>query len=165
MRSRDDPTELLRIEGKLKNHAMEGVSHGPLPFMNKPFSFEYQPRGVVGSQFGPLDRLPGLQVGQRWDERVANPLTGQMDTVRAEVKRRAVIHWNENPVETLEVIHTSKALSARTWVRRDGLVLRQEVPFPLVRLVLERQADHNRVERNASGAVEPRRAGASGILK
>ncbi len=29
-------------------------------------------------------------------------------------------------------------LSMRTWVRLDGVILRQEVPLPLVRLVLER---------------------------
>ena len=36
---------------------------------------------------------------------------------------------------------TCRPLSARTWVRPDGLVLRQEVPFPFVKLILERQPD------------------------
>ncbi|MFO0952322.1 MAG: hypothetical protein U0835_14455 [Isosphaeraceae bacterium] len=141
VKSREDAEDMLRIEGRLKDRNMEVVTKGPLPFLNKKLSFEYQPRAVVGSQFGPLDRLPGLQVGQRWDERVANPLTGQVETVRVDVRRKAVIHWDKSPVETLEVFHTSKAVSARTWVRRDGVVLRQEVPFPLLRLVLERQPD------------------------
>ena len=44
-----------------------------------------------------------------------------------------------NPVATLEVLHHSKTLSARTWVALDGMVLRQEIPFPLLRLVLERR--------------------------
>ena len=66
---------------------MEVVSQGPLPFLNRTMSFEYNDRGVVQSQFGPLDRLPGLQVGQRWDEQVASPFTGQVETVRAEVER------------------------------------------------------------------------------
>src|SRR5205823_4553797 len=99
--------------------------------------------GVVDdqSQFGPLDRLPGLAVGQRWDERVASPLTGQVETVRAEVTRKVVIHWDMSPVTTLEVVHRSKAVTARTWVRPDGLVLRQEVVLPMLRLVLERLPD------------------------
>jgi hypothetical protein len=156
VRSRDDPGELLRIDGRLKDKAMEVVSRGPLPFMNKTLSFEYQARGVVGSQFGPLDRLPGLQIGQRWDERIANPLTGQVETVRAEVKRKTVIHWDKSPVETLEVVHTSKALSARTWVRPDGVVLRQEVPFPLLRLVLERQPGRNTAPPAGQPGGEPR---------
>lgn len=143
VRTSSDVGEVLRIDGRLKDRMMEVVSKGPLPFMNKSLSFEYKDRGVVGSQFGPLDRLPGLQVGQRWDERIANPLTGRVETVRAEVKRKAVIHWGRGPVKTFEVVHQSAALSARTWVRTDGLVLRQEIPFPMLRLVLERQPDKN----------------------
>jgi hypothetical protein len=152
VRAESDPDDLFRIDGHLENHAMEVQSRGPLPFMNREVSFEYHDRGVVGSQLGPLDRLPGLQVGQRWDERIANPLSGKVETVRAEVKRRSVIYWNKSPVETFEVVHQSSGLSARTWVRRDGVVLRQEVPLPLLRLVLERQPDRNSAPEGADGA-------------
>ena len=138
VRAGGQTADLWKIDGVLKNHAIEVVSRGPLPIFNKTFSFEYQPREVVQSQFGPLDRLPGLQVGQRWDERVANPFTSQVETVRASVERKASIFWNDSTVETLEVVHRSKTVSARTWVRRDGVVLRQEVALPLLRLVLER---------------------------
>ena len=31
--------------------------------------------------------LPGLHVGQRWDTRVVNPFTGQVEVVRVEVQR------------------------------------------------------------------------------
>jgi hypothetical protein len=143
VRIADQPGELWRVDGALKGSVLEVVTRGPLPIMNRTFSFAYQPREVVQSQFGPLDRLPGLQVGQRWDERVASPLTGQVETVRVEVAKKAVIHWDKSPVSTFEVVHRSKAVSARTWVRPDGLVLRQEVVLPAgrLRLVLERQAD------------------------
>lgn len=143
--------ELWRIDGKLKNGAMEVVSAGPLPVLNRTMSFSYHPRGVVQSQFGPLDRLPGLAVGQRWDEQVASPLTGRMETVRAEVKRRILIHWDRSPVKTLEVVHQSKGVTARTFVRPDGLVLRQELILPVIRLVLERQPD-----RAGAGESTPR---------
>jgi hypothetical protein len=139
VRKSDDPSAMWRINGQLKNNVMEVFSQGPLPFLNRTLSFDYQARGVVQSQFGPLDRLPNLQVGQRWDERIASPLTGQVDTVRAEVVGKAVIHWDKSPEPTFEVVHRSKTLTARTWVRPDGLVLRQEVSLPLVRLMLERQ--------------------------
>jgi hypothetical protein len=37
-------------------------------------------------------------------------------------------------------------LSMRTWVRYDdGVILRQEVPFPFVRLVLERRPEPDEV--------------------
>ena len=135
------PADLWKITGVLKNHMIEVESKGPITFLNKKLSFEYQPRAVVQSQFGPLDRLPGLQVGQRWEEHVANMFTNQMETVRVTVERKTSIYWSENPVETLEVVHRSKTVSARTWVRPDGLVLRQEVALPLLRLVLERIPD------------------------
>lgn len=134
--------ELWRIDGALKGTTMSVVSHGPLPLLNRSMSFEYDPRGLVRSQFGPLDRLPNLQVGQRWDEQVASPLTGRMETVRAEVRRRTLIHWDRNPVKTLEVEHRSQGVTARTFVRPDGLVLRQDLTLPMLRLVLERLPDH-----------------------
>ncbi len=133
--------ELWRINGTLKGRSMSVVSRGPLPLLNRSMSFDYDPRGLVRSQFGPLDRLPGLQVGQRWDEQVASPMTGRMETVRAEVKRRTLIHWDKNPVKALEVEHRSKGVTARTYVRQDGLVLRQELTLPMLRLVLERLPD------------------------
>jgi hypothetical protein len=137
--TQDIGSDLWKIDGTLKDGMMEVVSRGPLPFLDRTITFDYKARGLVQSQFGPLDRLPGLAVGQRWDERMANPFTGQVETVRAEVKRKTVIHWDQAPVTTLEVVHRSGSLSVRTWVRPDGLVLRQEIPTPLVRLVLERQ--------------------------
>ena len=45
-------------------------------------------------------------------------------------------------------------ITAKTWVRPDGVVLRQEVPFPFVRLVLERHA--RAPARAPSQAEEPR---------
>lgn len=153
VRLQDQPGDLFRVEGVLKDgsaagkaeaeRVMEVVSRGPLPIMNRKFVFDYQPHAVVQSQFGPLDRLPGLRVGQRWDEQMASPITGQVETVRAEVVGREVIHWDKGPVPTLAVVHRSKAVSARTWVRPDGLVLRQEVTLPAgkLRLVLDRQPD------------------------
>jgi len=133
--------DFWRIEGALKNHVMGVISRGPMPLLNRSMSFEYDPRGLVRSQFGPLDRLPGLQVGQRWDEQVASPMTGRMETVRAEVKRRTLIFWDKGEVQALEVEHRSQGVTARTYVRADGLVLRQEVALPVLTLVLERLPD------------------------
>jgi len=80
-------------------------------------------------------------LGQRWDTRVVNPFTGQVELVRVEVRRRDLIHWNGEPVSAFEVVHHSGPITASTWVRPDGVVIRQEVPFPLARLVLERLPD------------------------
>jgi hypothetical protein len=141
VRSAADPQEVLRIEGHLnaRGDALEVVSHGPLPIMNQSRTMPYQQRSLVQNAMEPFDYLPGLQVGQRWESRVVNPLTGRIEPVRVEVARKTVIHWDNKPVNTLEVVQHMAPFAARTWVRADGLVLRQEVPFPLVKLVLERQ--------------------------
>jgi hypothetical protein len=153
VRSEADPQEVLRVEGRLgaRGDTLEVVTHGPLPIMNQTRSIPYQQRSLVQNAMEPFDYLPGLQVGQRWESRVVNPLTGRIEPVRVEVARRTVIHWDNHPVTALEVVQHLAPLAARTWVRTDGLVLRQEVPFPLVKLVLERQPD-----RSGAG-VEPAR--------
>jgi len=62
-------------------------------------------------------------------------------TATGSIAARRAIQWDNNLVTTLEVVSHLAPISARTWVRRDGLVLRQEVPFPFVKLILERLAD------------------------
>jgi len=110
-------------------------------FLTRKFSFAYEPRSVVHDALGPVDRLPGLALGQRWDTRVVNPFSGQVERVRVEVQRRTLIQWNGEPVSAFEVVQHTGSMTARTWVRPDGVILRQEVPFPIVRLVLERRPD------------------------
>jgi hypothetical protein len=143
VRSEADPQEALRIEGRLnaRGDALEVVARGPLPFMNQSRTIPYQERSLVQNAMEPFDYLPGLQVGQRWESRSINPLNGRIEPVRVEVARKTVIHWDNHPVTTLEVVQHMTPLAAKTWVRSDGLVLRQEVPVPLVKLVLERQPE------------------------
>jgi hypothetical protein len=133
----------VKVKGQLKGTKMEIVSRGPVALLNKTVSFPYEPRGVVQDVLGPLDRLPGLHVGQRWETRVINPFTGQVDKVRVEVKRKGVINWDGNLLSTFEVEQRLSPVSLRTWVRTDGVILRQEVPFPFVRLMLERQPERS----------------------
>lgn len=141
--SPSDTDDLVTIEGTRQKGTLKIVTRGslPIPILNQTRTIPYEPRSLVQSSLGPFDRLPGLQVGQRWETRVISPLTGRIETVRVEVARRTAIHWDKSPVPTLEVVHHMSPLSARTWVRPDGVVLRQEVPFPFVKMVLERLPD------------------------
>jgi hypothetical protein len=157
VRSGADPQEVLKVEGHLnsKGDILEVVTHGPLPIMNQTRAIAYQKRSLVQNAMEPFDSLPGLQVGQRWESRVVSPLTGRIETVKVEVARKTVIHWDNAPVAVLEVVQHMTPLAARTWARtEDGLVLRQEVPFPFVKLVLERIPDRT---RPPSAEVEPQR--------
>ena len=93
---------------------------------------------MVQNSLGPLDRMPGLQVGQRWESRVVSPLhrTGRAGAGRGRAQERD--HLGRQPGHDPRSRDAMPPVSVRTWVRPDGLVLRQEVPFPFVRLVLER---------------------------
>ena len=135
------PDELVHVEGDLINREMHVKATGPLPILNQTRVIPYEPRGLMQNSLSPFDRLPGLQVGQRWETRMVSPLTGRIESVRAEVVRRLPIHWDKAPVQAFEVVHQMTPLASRTWVRPDGLVLRQEVPFPFVKLILERLPD------------------------
>jgi hypothetical protein len=141
VRPESDPQEVLRVEGRLnpRGDAIEVVARGPLPIMNQTRTIPYHQRSLVQNTMEPFDYPPGLQVGQRWESRSVNPLNGRIESIRVEVARKTVIQWDNHPVTTWEVVQHMTAFDARTWVRIDGLVLRQEVPFPLVKVVLERQ--------------------------
>ncbi len=132
---------LLTLVGRVEGRSIVVRSQGPFKLMNWNQTFPYEPRGLIQNGIGPIDRLPGLQVGQRWDTRVVSPLTGRVETVRTEVTGKHLISWDGSFVTTLEVVQHLSTIKARTWVRRDGLVLRQEVPFPFVKLILERLPD------------------------
>jgi hypothetical protein len=149
---RDSNETLFQVRGRLKGDVMEVVAKGPVPVLNQKLSFLYEPRSVVHDALGPLDRLPGLHLGQRWDTRVVNPFTGQVEQVRVEVQRRTLIHWNGEPVSAFEVVQHSGPLAAKTWVRPDGVIIRQEVPFPFVRLVLERLPEGPATSRAEGGS-------------
>jgi hypothetical protein len=141
VKSPESPETLVEVKGEVKGKKMDVVSRGPVDILNKKMTIGYEPKSVIQDVLGPLDRLPGLHVGQRWESQVINPFTGQVGPVKVEVKRRGLLEWNGTAEPTFEVVQSMPPLSMRTWVRRDGLILRQEVPLPLVRLLLERRPD------------------------
>jgi hypothetical protein len=151
VRPESDDQEVLRVEGRLnaRGDTLEVVARGPLPMMNQTRMIPYRERSLVQNVMEPFDYLPGLQVGQRWESRSVNPLNGRIEPIKVEVTRKTVIHWDNQPVSTWEVVQQMTPLAARTWVRSDGLVLRQEVPFPLIKLVLERQPGPRRDDEGA----------------
>lgn len=131
--------ESMVLSGSVRNNELQVKAHGLIRWER---SFPYQPREMVQSPLAPVDRLPNLQVGQRWRSQLVSPITGQVSQAEVSVERRRVITWDSNPVSTFEVVTRFGLLSARTWVRaEDGLVLRQEAPLPLVRIVLDRLAE------------------------
>jgi hypothetical protein len=154
--SRQSPTPLIEVTGHLEGSKMKVSSKGPVPMLNQNLSFDYVPRSVVQDVLRPLDRLPGLHVGQRWESQVVNPFTGQVDRVKVEVARRGLIHWEGNPATCFEVLQHMGPLIMKTWVRTDGIILRHEVPFPYVRLVLERRPQPGEIAtQSVNGVAAP----------
>jgi hypothetical protein len=141
VKSPESPDTLVDVKGTVNGKKIEVVSRGPVDILNKKFILAYEPKSVIQDVLGPLDRLPGLHVGQRWDSQVINPFTGQVSAVKVEVKKRGLTTWNGKPVTTFEVVQNMGPLTTRTWVRLDGVIIRQEVPLPIVRLVLERRPE------------------------
>ena len=140
---------LMTIQAHVVGNSIEVNAQGPIPLLNWTRSIPYQPRGLIQNGIGPTDRLPGLQIGQRWETDVVSPMTGRVEKVLTEVTGKHSIQWGNNGlVPTLEVVQHLSPISARCWVARDGLVLRQEIPFPFVRLILERVPNHSGTRGN-----------------
>ena len=137
----DSDDGLFTVEGRLNGGMMEVTAKGMVSILNRKMSFPYEPRGVVSDALRPFDRLPGLHVGQHWDTRMINPFTGAVDVVRVEVRRRGFIDWNGEAVSAFEVDQHAGPVTSKAWVRLDGVILRQEVPLPLLHMVLERLPD------------------------
>jgi hypothetical protein len=141
-----DKFQLLTLEGEVVGKSIVVNARGPSPLLNWSRTFDYEPRSIVQNALGPIDRIPGLQIGQRWETKVVSPITGRVEVAKVEVRGQHAITWDNGVVTTLEMVQYLSGFSARTWVRRsDGLVLRQEVPFPFVKLILERQPDRGGV--------------------
>jgi hypothetical protein len=153
VRSGEFGDEMISVKGQLKGKKLEITSRGPMEILNSRKEFDYEPRSVVQNVMGPLDRLPGLQVGQRWETKMINPFNGKVDSVKAQVLRRSMIDWNGEPVSTFEVEQKMSPLTMKSWVRTDGMILRQEVPFPFVRLMLERRPADVRAPMSAPAAA------------
>lgn len=133
--------KLFSVEGKVADGVMEVTSRGISSLLNRRMKFPYESKGVVYDSLRPLDRLPGLQVGQRWDVQVVNPLSGTVETARVAVEKRTLIDWNGEAVSAFEVVQTAGGIKAKTWVALDGVILRQQVPMPVVEMILERLPD------------------------
>ena len=111
------------------------------------------PDALVGDELSPQAQLPGLRKGQTWTMPIYSPFrppNSPLDILQATVERDDSIVWNGQSCETLQVVYRNDAGSSllspqeprgRLWVRRDGLVLKQEVNVFNSRLFFVRMAD------------------------
>lgn len=147
----------LTLTGLRVGDHIELVADGAEGAIHLRESFPYTSSGQLQQSFGPVENLRGLVVGQSWESRVVNPLLpGSTAKARVEVRGRQVIRWQGKLVEALEIVSEMKPLQARTWVRPgDGLILRQEIPIPFVKMVMERRGAPPDPFATPQATVEP----------
>ena len=94
---------------------------------------------MLGDTLSPQSRLPGLREGQIWTVESYSPLrppNSPREILCATVESRAPILWNGQVADAFLVVYRSDPGAAigsagsprgKLWVRRDGVVLRQQV--------------------------------------
>ncbi len=132
-----DAKPFIAVNGRLAGEVMK--MHFRSGTISHEEKFFYEPHSMLATTMGPIDRLPNLSLGQQWQYRVMNPITHSTDAVRCEVIGEKVITWRGDPVPTYVVEQHYGQIRGRSWVARDGSVLRQEVPLGHSPLVLEKE--------------------------
>jgi hypothetical protein len=94
---------------------------------------------MLGDTLSPQSRLPGLREGQMWTVESYGPLrppNSPSEILCATVESRVPILWNGQVADAFLVVYRSDPGAAigsagsprgKLWVRRDGVVLRQQV--------------------------------------
>jgi hypothetical protein len=96
------------------------------------------PNSTMNDELSPQARLPNLRVGQTWTVPLYSPFRAPhspLEILQAAVEREDPVIWNGETVPTRVVVYRSDSgsgrssdeIRGRTWVRDDGMVLRQEV--------------------------------------
>jgi hypothetical protein len=97
------------------------------------------PEALVGDELSPQAHLPGLHKGQTWTMPVYSPFrppNSPLEILQATVERDDSIIWNGKPCDTLMVVYRADSGSGilspqhpkgKLWVRKDGLVVKQQV--------------------------------------
>ncbi len=140
--------EPIRMNGIVDNGMLRmRVTVGEFTYSNET---SLPPTGLVSDMLSPEPRLTKLRVGQSWTKPVYSPFrprTSPMEVLQVRVEREEWISWNGRAVNCLLVVYredrgaqlsTSANDRGKMWVRRDGMVLRQEMAVLNSRLIFER---------------------------
>ena len=104
---------------------------------------------LVSDSLTPRAELRNLSLGQTWTFPVyrAFPPNSPVQIVQGQVEQHEIIFWDSRDVETMLVVYRaaggpglnfSDGPLGKEWVRRDGVVLQQEVSFSGLSLRFER---------------------------
>ena len=137
-------------QGKVKVHTRVGDPTMPVQ-QREVFkqTFDLPADRMVSDSLSPNSRLTRLKVGQKWNLHSYNPLspTSPMQVIQARVESRELIPWDGEVVQANLVAYrpdagtglsTSRKPVGRMWVKRDGMVLKQEVVLGQGKVVFQR---------------------------
>jgi hypothetical protein len=129
--------DVIKVTGEVEGSALRlNMQSGDVPGPKLEF---YLPQdALVVDELSPQGKMPGLRVGQTWTVPVYSPFgppTSPMEILQARVEEESRITWNGEPARCRIIVYRNDSGSGlagnesrgRIWVRKDGVVLRQEV--------------------------------------
>ena len=129
--------EMIRVRGTVEGRQLQFmIRMGKSSYTNEAF---LPSNSLLSDALSPRAQLPGLRVGQTWTVPVYSPLwpaKKPLEIIHAKVEGTEPIFWNGEMVDAWLVVYRSDPGSGvggisspkgKLWVRRDGMVLRQQV--------------------------------------
>jgi hypothetical protein len=113
---------------------------------------------ILSDALSPQNRLPGLRAGQTWTVPVYSPLWSAktpLEIIHAEVETLEPLFWNGVMEDCWLVVYRGDSESGadrsqpprgRLWVRRNGVVLRQQVSLFNALITFERLPESGAAE-------------------
>lgn len=133
----DPLKELIRVRGAVEGQQLDlTFRSGEVSFSSEAF---LPSDSLLCDALSPQTQLPGLRVGQEWTVPVYSPLRpakSPLEIIHAKVERREPIFWSGVMKDCWLVVYRSDTTGlpgdsqvprGKLWVRRDGMVLKQQV--------------------------------------
>jgi hypothetical protein len=131
-----DLPDAIKVHGQIEGSSLKlSVQSGEIPHKLERY---LPPDALMADELSPQTTMPGLRVGQAWTVPLYSPFrppTSPIEILQARVERAERITWGGRKVNCRMIVYRSDPGSGlvtgesrgRTWVRDDGVVLRQEV--------------------------------------
>ncbi len=131
-----DLQDAIKVSGQVEGSTLLiTVRSGDIPTTVERY---LPPNALMTDELSPQAVVPGLRVGQRWTVPLYSPFrppTNPIEILHAEVERATSITWNGRQHSGKLIVFrgdpgagpASDELRGRSWVRDDGLVVRQEI--------------------------------------
>lgn len=82
---------------------------------------------TLSNGLSPFLNMPNLCVGKEWTISMLNPLSGNLELVRAFVESKDIIEWQNGSYEVYEVVLDYRGFKPRAWITPDGKILKEEL--------------------------------------